>query len=146
MSSVSSTWSFEWNFGTINIWTNCQFIWSRKVYIWLSVWEFQKLFLWQPCLNKGMYVENWETDQLQHDMYVDISHKFTLALAWVSGLSGGKGERWKRKRERAEGGKRLTQMLLLEPSTPHSMIRYHPIKITSGHWVVSFTCQKARLK
>ena len=32
----------------------------------------------------------------------------------------------------------------LPPS--HSMIRYHPIKITSGHWVVSFTCQKARLK
>ena len=28
---------------------------------------------------------------------------------------------------------------------PH-MIRYHPIKITSGHWDVSFTCQKARLK
>ena len=38
--------------------------------------------------------------------------------AWVSGVSGGKGERWKRKRERAEGEKRLTQMLLLEPSTP----------------------------
>ena len=30
----------------------------------------------------------------------------------------GKRERWKRKRERAEGEKRLTQMLLLEPSTP----------------------------
>ena len=30
----------------------------------------------------------------------------------------GKGERWKRKRERAEGEKRLTQTLLLEPSTP----------------------------
>ena len=39
-------------------------------------------------------------------------------LAWVSGVSGGKGKRWKRKRERAEGEKRLTQMLLLEPSTP----------------------------
>ena len=36
-------------------------------------------------------------------------------LAWVSGVSGGKGERWKRKRERAEGEKRLT----------HSVIRYH---------------------
>ena len=22
---------------------------------------------------------------------------------------------------------------------PHSMIRYHPIKMTSGHWVVSLT-------
>ena len=30
----------------------------------------------------------------------------------------GKGERWKRTRERAEGEKRLTQTLLLEPSTP----------------------------
>ena len=39
-------------------------------------------------------------------------------VAWVSGVSGRKGERWKRKRERAEGEKRLTQMLSLEPSTP----------------------------
>ena len=39
------------------------------------------------------------------------------AVAWVSGVSGGKGERWKWKRERAEEEKRLTQMLLLEPST-----------------------------
>ena len=30
----------------------------------------------------------------------------------------GKGERWKQKLERGEGEKRLTQMLLLEPSTP----------------------------
>ena len=29
----------------INMWTNCQFIWSGIVYIWLS--DFQKLFLWQ---------------------------------------------------------------------------------------------------
>ena len=35
----------------------------------------------------------------------------------MSGVSGGKGERWKWKRERAEEEKRLTQMLLLEPST-----------------------------
>ena len=61
---------------SINTWTNCQFIWSGKGYIWLSVWEFQKLFLWQPWLNKVMHVENWETDQLQHDLYVDISYKF----------------------------------------------------------------------
>ena len=31
----------------------------------------------------------------------------------VSGVSGGKGERWKRKRETAEGEKRLTKMPLL---------------------------------
>ena len=74
--SMASTRSFEWNLESINIWTNCQFIWSGKVYIWLSVWEFKKLCLWQPCLNKLMHVENWETDQLQHDLYVDISYKF----------------------------------------------------------------------
>ena len=39
-------------------------------------------------------------------------------LAGVLGVSGGKGERRKQKRERAEGEKRLKQMLLLEPSTP----------------------------
>ena len=84
LSSVSSARSFEWNLESINTWTNCQFIWSGKVYIWVSVWEFQKLFLWQPCLNKLMHVENWETDQLQHDLYVDISYKFTLAWVFVS--------------------------------------------------------------
>ena len=40
-SSVSSTRSFEWNLETINICTNCQFIWSGKMYIWLPVWEFK---------------------------------------------------------------------------------------------------------
>ena len=42
-------------------------------------------------------------------------------LSWTpsqKGFSGGKGERWKRERERAEGEKRLIQMLLLEPSAP----------------------------
>ena len=38
-------------------------------------------------------------------------------LAWVSGVSGGKGERWKRKRERAEGEK---PSFLFSPSpVPH---------------------------
>ena len=37
-----------------------------------------------PCLNKVMHVENWETDQLQHDLYVAISYKFTLAWVFVS--------------------------------------------------------------
>ena len=78
-SSVSSTRSFDWNLESINIWTNCQFIWSGKVYIWLSVLEFQK-----PCLNKLMHIQNWETDQPQHDLYVDISYKFTFAWVFVS--------------------------------------------------------------
>ena len=34
---------------SINTWTNCQFICSGKGHIKLSVWKFQKLFLWQPC-------------------------------------------------------------------------------------------------
>ena len=81
---VLSTRGFEWNLESIDIWTNCQFIWTGKVYIWLLVWEFQKLFLWQPCLNKPMPVENWETDHLQPDLYVDISNKFTLVWVFVS--------------------------------------------------------------
>ena len=83
-SSVSSTRSFDWNLESINICTNCQFIWSGKVYIWLPVWEFKKLCLWQPCLNKLMHVENWNTDHLQHYLYVDDSYKFTLAWVFVS--------------------------------------------------------------
>ena len=83
-SCVSSTRSFDWNLESINIWTNCQFIWSGKVYIWLSVWEFKKLCLWQPCLNKLMHVENWNTDHFQRYLYVDISYKFTLAWVFVS--------------------------------------------------------------
>ena len=82
-SSVSSTRSFEWNLEAINTRTNCKFIWSGKVYIRLSVWEFQKLLLWH-CLNKVVYVENWGTYQLQHGLYVDISYKFTLAWVFVS--------------------------------------------------------------
>ena len=42
----------------------------------------------------------------------------------------GKGERWERKRERAEGEKRLTQMLLLEPSTP---TQYDSIPSNQNH-------------
>ena len=76
-SSVSSTRTLSGILEPITFWTNYQFIWSGKVYIWLSVWQFQKLFLWQPCINKVMHVENWETDQLQHDLNVDISYKFT---------------------------------------------------------------------
>ena len=56
--------------------------------------------------------------QLTHWFYHRCGARINGYLAWVSGVSRGKGERWKRKRERAEGEKRLTQMLLLEPSTP----------------------------
>ena len=67
----------------------------------------------------------------------NTSSREDYILAWVSGVSGekgkdggekgrelsirrfwGKGERWRGKRARGEGEKRLTQMFLLEPSTP----------------------------
>ena len=37
-----------------------------------------------PCLNELMHVENWESDHLQHDLYVDISYEFTLTCVFVS--------------------------------------------------------------
>ena len=70
----------------------------------------------------------------------------TRTLAWVSGVSGGKGERWKRKGRELKERNAWHRCFYWNLPPPHSMIRYHPIKITSGHWVVSFTCQKARLK
>ena len=47
-----------------------------------------------------------------YQLYTSDGSSLSIRRFW------GKGERWKRKRERAEGEKRLTQMLLLEPSTP----------------------------
>ena len=49
----------------------------------------------------------------------------------------GKGERWKRKKEGAEGEKRLTQMLLLEPSSP---TQHDSIPSTQNHFR-SLGCQ-----
>ena len=56
-----------------------------QVYIWLSVWEFQNLYMALASLIKFMHVENWETDHLQHDLYVDISNKFTFVLVMHEG-------------------------------------------------------------
>ena len=72
-----------------------------------------------------------------------VAHTFLLSLENANGhlchsLSirrfWGKGERWKRKRERGEGEKRLTQMLLLEPSTPtqHDSIPSNQNHLRSG--------------
>ena len=49
----------------------------------MTDWEIPKLWLWQPCLNKLTHDENWETDHLQHVLYVDICI-FTLAWVYVS--------------------------------------------------------------
>jgi len=56
----------------------------RECVLWLSVWTFKEPCLWQPCLNKLMHVKNWRTDNLQQDLYVDISYKYTLAWVFVS--------------------------------------------------------------
>ena len=49
----------------------------------------------------------------------------------------GKGEKWKRKRKRGEGKKRLTQMLLLEPSTSTQ----HDSKPSNQNHIRSLGCQ-----
>ena len=46
---------------SINTWTNCQFLWSGKVYIWLSVWEFEKLFLLSQQGHACWELRNWST-------------------------------------------------------------------------------------
>ena len=55
--------------------------------------------------------------EVEHDGQKLSIDMLLLALEIVDSLSirrfWGKGERWKRKRERSEGEKRLTQMLLL---------------------------------
>ena len=64
--------------------------------------------------------------EVRHDSSSTLAkiEKFWIAFSTVLCVSlsirrfWGKGEKWKRKRERGEGEKRLTQMLLLEPSTP----------------------------
>ena len=62
----------------------------------------------------------------------------------VSGVSGGKGERWKRKMARAEGEKSLTQMLLLKPST-HT--QHDSILSNQSHFrPLGCQLQKARLQ
>ena len=72
------------------------------------------VFDWVKIFLKQLWLEQW---QLAH-FNPSTTELVVNDVAWVSGVSGGKGERWKRKSERAEGEKRLTQMLLLEPSTP----------------------------
>ena len=54
--------------------TNCQFICWVKVHIWQSL----GILKTYDC---GNYV--WPTSPL-HDLYVDISYKFTLAWVYVS--------------------------------------------------------------
>ena len=79
----------------------------------------------QPTLSRLRYAFSflWAVIILQwnsswYNYIKKAKRSFFKEIARVSGVSGGKGERWKWKGERAEGEKRLTQMLLLEPSTP----------------------------
>ena len=67
----------------INFWTNCQFIWAGKVYIWLSV-----------CLSKTIPLANmsqqghacWELRNWSTSTWLVRGHfnKFTLAWVFVS--------------------------------------------------------------
>ena len=78
--------------------------------------------------------------------YVEIRHTNGCWLSLSIRRFWGKRGRWKRKRERAEGKNDWHRCFYWSLPPLHSVIRCHPIKVTSGHWVVSFTCQKARLK
>ena len=84
----------------------------------------ERTFFWTDSTSVLKYVANSHTDFSSPSQWRHVPSKLNPAddasrgRAWVSGVSGRKEERWKRKRERAEGEKRLTQMLLLEPSTP----------------------------
>ena len=90
-----------------------------------------------PCITVGVwlcvYVRGLITVHLHFNRSIDITISLTfIRLLWVraacsfpyffSSLSirrfWGKGGRWKRERKRAEEGKRLTKMLLLEPCIP----------------------------
>ena len=92
--------------------TSCPVIWSGKLYVWLSVWEFRKLWLWQPCSLRSRRLEvvgaskngrakgglrrlatisqqahacwKWETDHIQLHLYVDISYKFTFSRMYTN--------------------------------------------------------------
>ena len=60
---------------------------AEKVFIWLvSVWEIRNLWFWHVSTSSSMFgmETNGETDHLQHDLFVDISYKFFLALGIVS--------------------------------------------------------------
>ena len=69
-----------------------------------------------------------------------------FSLAWVSVVSGEKGKDGSEKGRELKERNAWHRCFYWNLPPPHSMIRYHSIKITSGHWLVSFTCQKARLK
>ena len=79
-------------------------------------------------LNNGITTDPLEISKFFNNYFSSVG------VAWVSGVSEGKGERWKRKRKRAEGEKHLTQMFLLEPSTPtqHDSIPSNQNHLRSG--------------
>ena len=69
-----------------------------------------------------------------------------VTLAWVSGVSWEKGKDGSDKGGELKERNAWQRCFYLSLPPPHSMIRYHLVEISSCHWVVSFTCQKARLK
>ena len=70
-----------------------------------------------PISRHGTYLTHVGCKRTAKDVTISGGdHQYFLSLS-IRGFWG-KGERWKQKRERAEGEKCLTEMLLLEPSTP----------------------------
>ena len=79
--SVSSTRSFDWNLELDKL---SIYLVRESLYVTVS------LGIWKTVSGNHvstlmlMHVENSETDHLQHDLYVNISYKFTLAWVFVS--------------------------------------------------------------
>ena len=74
----------------------------------------------KKLLQINKYQHRLHVSEVSCCFYCSNHHK---ALAWVLGVSGGKEERWKRKRERAEGEKPF--------SSPPSPLPPPPSKISS---------------
>ena len=79
-----------------------------------------KQFLHRDIKSNNIVLTKVNSDY--HPLLIDFGKAISVSEAPLrSSLSirrfWGKGEKWKRKRKRGEGKKRLTQMLLLEPST-----------------------------
>ena len=61
--------------GTINIWTNCQFIWSGKVYIWLSG-TFKNYSSDNHVSTSSCMLRTEKLTNFNMNLYVDVQYKF----------------------------------------------------------------------
>ena len=61
--------------GTINIWTNCEFIWSGKVYIWLSG-TFKNYSSNNHVSTSSCMLRTEKLTNFNMNLYVDVQYKF----------------------------------------------------------------------